>query len=165
MESAASEIRNTESTQPGDARVDPRAPRFGQALTALGLGAGIVFQAPEFVYAIAIVLNAAVLSGWRVDLYGALWRAVGLRIVGPPLEREPAAPHRFAKVMGAGFTAIASLLLLAVMMGSAGRTVALAGYAVAGVVALLAGVAAAFDICVGCRMYRQISFFRDLGVV
>lgn len=158
-------MRNPELTQSGDALVDPRAPRFGQALTALGLGAGIVLQAPVLVYAVAIVLNAAVLSGWRMDLYGALWRAVGRRIGGPPLEREPAAPHRFAKVMGAGFTAIASLLLLAVTMGSAGRTIALAGYAVAGVVALLAGVAAAFDICLGCKMYRRVSFFRDLGVV
>lgn len=30
---------------------------------------------------------------------------------------------------------------------------------------ILAGVAAAFDYCIGCRMYRQVSFFRRLGWV
>jgi hypothetical protein len=41
----------------------------------------------------------------------------------------------------------------------------LAGYAVAGLVASLAGLAAATDVCIGCRMYRQVSLFRRLGVV
>lgn len=147
------------------ALVDPRAPRFGQALTALGLATGVVLQVPAFVYAIAIVLNAAVLSGWRVDLYAFLWQWGARKVVDDPAEKERAAPHRFARVMGAAFTAIASLLLLAGTVGPVGAGIALVGYACAGAVAGLAGLAAAFDYCLGCKMYREVALFRDLGVV
>lgn len=155
----ASVTADAEQAAEGSTRtlVDPRAPRFGQALTTLGLLAGILLGSPPLVYAVAAVLVTAVVSGWRFDLWGALWRHVASRAVEAPSEREAAAPHRFAKSMGAGFTALASALLLAGFP--------LAGYAVAGVVAALAGLAATLDVCVGCRMYRQVSLFRDLGIV
>lgn len=157
MASVTSEASGTEAATPGVAQVDPRAPRFGQTLTTLGLVAGIALQVPALVYAVAVVLNAAVLSGWRLDLYAFLWKNAMIPVVGPPERKEAASPHRFARLMGAGFTAIASVLLLSGFP--------LAGYAVAGMVAALAGIAAAFDICVGCKMYRQVSFFRRLDVV
>lgn len=137
--------------------VDPRAPRFGQSITALGLLAGIALQAPVFVYAVAAVLVVAAASGWRLDLYSFLWRRAMVPLVGEPDEREPASPHRFAKLMGAAFTALASALL-AVGLASA-------GFVVAGLVAALAAVAAVLDVCVGCRMYEQVSFFRRIGWV
>lgn len=151
--------------------VDPRAPRFGQALTALGLAAGIALGEPLLVAAVAVVLNAALLSGWRLDLYAFLWRTLLIPIVGRPAEREPAAPHRFARLMGAAFTAVATLLLLAdaaLAFEAVARGLsapALAGYALAAMVAALAALAATTGICVGCRMYRQVSFFRNIGVV
>lgn len=157
MASVTSEAADDRAAPSGVAQVDPRAPRFGQALTTVGLLVGIAFGIPAFVYAVAIVLNAAVLSGWRLDLYRFLWQRAVLPTLGSPREKEPAAPHRFARLMGAGFTALASGLLLAGLPA--------AGYAVAGIVAVLAGVAAAFDLCVGCAMYRQVSFFRRLDVV
>lgn len=157
MAKASSAVDSDSLASPGADLVDPRAPRFGQGLTATGLTLAIGLQAPILVYAVAAVLLAAVVSGWRVDLYGLLWRRALVRVVGRPDEREPAAPHRFAKLLGASFTAVASALLLA--------GIPLAGYAVAGAVALLAGVAAVLDVCVGCRMYRQVGFFRGLGVV
>lgn len=138
------------------ALVDPRAPRFGQTITATGLLAGIVLQLPAFVLAVAVLLVVPVLSGWRIDPYGLLWR----RLVGPalePEEPEPAAPHRFARLLGAVGTTLASVLILA--------DVPLAGYAVAGAVALAAGLAAVTGICLGCRMYRGVSIFRRLDVV
>lgn len=137
--------------------VDPRAPRFGQTLTALFLLVGIVLGEPLLVFAVTVVLVTAVVTGYRVDLWATLWRHGAMRVVGRPGAREPAAPHRFAKLMGAGMTALASVLLLA--------GVPLVGYAVAGLVAALAGLAAVTDVCVGCQMYRQVSFFRRLGVV
>lgn len=78
--------------------------------------------------------------------------------------QEPAAPHRFAKLVGATFTGVASALLL---LGSTTDTAVLAtgGFALAAVVAVLAAIAAVLDICVGCRMYEQVSFFRRLGWV
>lgn len=144
--------------------VDPRAPRFGQGITTLGLVAGIALQEPAFVYAITAVLVVAAVSGWRIDAYSFLWRRVLIPVVGKPAERESAAPHRFAKLMGATFTAAASGLLLVGSASGAGLLVA-GGFALAGVVAVLAAVAAVLDICVGCRMYEQVSFFRRLGWV
>ena len=136
--------------------VDPRAPRFGQTVTTSLLLAGIALQRPGAVYVVAVVLLTAAATGWRVDVWGALWR--GLRpVVGAPVEREPAAPHRFAKLLGALGTSLASVLLLA---GSP-----VAGHAVAAAVALAAGLAATTGICVGCRLYRQVGFARRLGVV
>lgn len=152
------------STAADVALVDPRAPRFGQAITASGLLLGIVLREPLFVVAVTVVLAVSVLSGWRLDLYGFLWRTAVLPVIGPPAERDPAAPHRFAKLMGAGFTVVASVALFGASVVAVPNLV-LAGYTVAGLVAALAGLAAATDICVGCRMYKQVSFFRRLGVV
>lgn len=139
------------------AMVDPRAPRFGQTLTALGLLGGILLAEPLLVLGVTAVLVTAVATGYRADLWAVLWRRGAVRVVGRPTEHEPAAPHRFAKVLGAGMTALASLLLLVGFPT--------AGYAVAGLVAALAGLAAVTDVCVGCRMYRGVSLFRRLGVV
>jgi hypothetical protein len=149
---------------PDVAMVDPRAPRFGQIITMTGLGMGVVLREPLLVLAVAVALNAAVLSGWRLDLYGVLWRHGMTRIVGMPDETEPASPHRFARLMGAAFTAIATVLLYAAPLVDVPGLV-LAGYGVAALVALLAGIAGIGDYCVGCKLYRQVSFFRRLGVV
>jgi hypothetical protein len=137
--------------------VDPRAPRFGQSLTALGFATGIALDLPVVVYAVAAVLLLAVVSGWRVDVYGVLWQHGVSHLLTPPTEREAAAPHRFARLLGAAGGTVASLCLLA--------GVPLAGYAVAWVVAALAALAALTGICIGCRMYRQVAFVRDLGIL
>lgn len=136
--------------------VDPRAPRFGQTITASLLLVGVAFQLPAAVYAVTVALVTAAASGWRLDLYATLWRSL-LPAVGAPPEREPAAPHRFAKLLGAVGTSLASALLLA--------GVPFGGYAVAAAVAGAAGLAAATGICLGCRLYRQVGFARRLGVV
>lgn len=149
---------------PNGTRVDPQAPRFGQVITASALVVGIALGEPLFVLAVAVILGTAVLSGWRLDLYATLWRRVMVRIVGPPTEREPAAPHRFAKLLGASFTTIATVLLYAAPVVDV-PALSLAGYAVAGLVALLAAVAGIGDYCIGCKMYRQVGFFRRLDVV
>lgn len=136
--------------------VDPRAPRFGQALTATGLLAGIAFDRPVLVYLVAAVLGLAVASRWRYDLYAVLWRRVVGRVV-EPAEPEPAAPHRFAKLLGATGTIPASALLVG--------GVPVAGYAVAAAVAVAAGLGATTGVCIGCRMYRSVSAFRRLDVI
>ncbi len=139
------------------AMVDPRAPRFGQTVTAAGMAAFLATRNPAPLFAVAAVLAVSLLSGWRLDLYGFFWKRVMVPFVGAPDEREAASPHRFAKLMGATFTVAASALWLA--------DLALAALLVAAMVGTLAAVAAALDLCVGCRMYRQVRFFRELGVV
>ncbi|WP_435195087.1 DUF4395 domain-containing protein [Natronomonas sp. EA1] len=148
---------SSQSGTPSVAMVDPRAPRFGQTMTTLGMAAFVVTGNPAPLYAVTAILLTSVATGWRVDMYGFLWKRVLIPVVGKPDQPEPASPHRFAKLMGATFTAIASVAVLAGF-----PVVALA---VAAMVGLLAGVAAALDLCVGCRMYKQVRFFRELGVV
>jgi hypothetical protein len=152
------------ATGSGDARseagevpmVDPRAPRFGQAITAGGLLAGVAVGVPALVFGAAAVLVLAVGTGWRVDVYAVLWRTV----VAPriePTEPEPAAPHRFARLIGAGGTALSSVLLVAGFPA--------VGYAVATAIALAAGLAATTGLRLGCRMYRSVSLFQRLDVI
>lgn len=149
---------------PDLAMVDPRAPRFGQTVTMAVLLVGIGLQEPMVILVLAVVLDTAVLSGWRLDVYGVVWRHVLVPVVGPPGETEPAPPHRFAKLMGAGMSTTAAVVLFgAPAVGL--PTVALVGYGVAGVHAAMAAIGGIGDYCIGCRMYRQVAFFRRLGVV
>ena len=144
------------SETPAVAMVDPRAPRFGQAITASVLLAGVLLDLPALVFAIAVVLGTAVLSGWRYDLYGVLFKRV-LRPRLEPRTPEPATPHRFAKLLGAVGSTVASVLLVVGFP--------LAGYGIAVAVAAAAGLAATTGFCLGCRMYRQVSYFRRLSIV
>lgn len=145
-----------ERDRPG-VMVDPRAPRFGQALTAGLLFLGIGLQLPHLVYIVAVILGVAVLTGWRFDIYGLIWRHGVLRVIEPPAQFESAAPHRFAKLMGAGGSILASTFLV---LGYP-----LVGFAIAFAIAVLAGLAASTGICIGCRLYRQVSFFRRYNLV
>lgn len=158
------ETGSATSGDSGVTMIDHRAPRFGQTITMTVLLLGIILQEPVFILAIAIILNVALFSGWRVNLYGFLWRNVMIPLVGPPEQKEPAAPHRFAKIMGASMSAVATILLYSAPIVSV-PGVALVGYAVA----LMHAGAAAFggigNYCIGCRMYKQVAFFRRLGVV
>lgn len=139
------------------ARVDPRAPRFGQGLTASLLLVAIALEQPALVYLVAVILGVAVVSGWRLDVYALLWRHGVRRIVASPSTREGAPPHRFAKLLGATGSVTASLLLFAGFTG--------AGYVIALLIALLAGLAAVTGLCVGCKMYSQVSYLHRHDIV
>jgi hypothetical protein len=152
------EIGTRDGREPPAARatVDPRAPRFGQAITATGLLLGVVLDVPVLVYAVAVVLVIAVATRWQLDLYGRLFKHV-VRPTLAPAEPESAVPHRFAKLIGAVGTTLASLALVL------GHPVL--GYGIGVLVAAAAGLAATTGFCIGCRMYRQVSLFRRLSLV
>ena len=155
MATVTSAPRPTPSDE-GVTLVDPRAPRFGQSITTLGLLLGIVLQAPVFVFAVAVVLNTAVWSRWRLHPYSLLWRyAVAPRV--DAAEPEPAAPHRFATTLGAVGTGLGSIAILAGLP--------LLGYVLAAGVAAAAGLAAVTGLCIGCRMYQSVALFRRLDIV
>lgn len=164
MSQTVSESTSTPSETPGVTMIDPRAPRFGQTATMSVLLLGIILQEPLFILAIALLLNVAVLSKWRINLYGLFWRHVMIPIVGQPEDPEPAAPHRFAKLMGASMSAVASILLFSAPAVNL-PSLALLGYAVAVVHAGAAAIGGIGNYCIGCRMYKQVAFFRRLGVV
>ncbi|ERH10063.1 MAG: hypothetical protein J07HX64_01831 [halophilic archaeon J07HX64] len=144
--------------------VDPRGARFGQAVTAALALAGVGLQEPVLVYALAGLLALPVVSRWRLDPYGFAWSRVLQRIVGPPDAVESAVPHRFARLVGAMFGTAATGLFL-VSLASGVGAVAVAGYGLAAAVGLLAGLSATTGFCVGCRMYRQVGLFRELGLL
>lgn len=164
MVRSGGESESTGTGTPDATMIDPRAARFGQSITMSVLILGIGLQEPLFILAIAVVLNAAVLSGWRLTFYGFLWHRGIHPLVGEPAESEPAAPHRFATVMGAGMSATATVLLFGAPVMSI-PTLAPAGYALALVHAGAAAIGGVGDYCIGCRLYRQVAYLRRLGVV
>lgn len=151
--------RETNARDDSDAGtlIDPRVPRFGQTITTIGLVAGIALDTPELVFTITAILGLAVVSSWRVDAYALAWRHVIQPVIGDTTDPEPAAPHRFAKLLGAVGTVLASA---AILIG-----VPTLGYVIAGGVAVAAGLAATTGICLGCNLYRQVRFFRRLDVI
>jgi hypothetical protein len=154
-ETAETAARVSENAE--QAQVDPRAPRFGQGVTSVFTVAAIALQAPALVYAIAVLLAVPVLSGWRIDPYRVCWQRGVRSVVGPPPELETAAPHRFARLMGALFTGAGALALLG------GAT--LLGFGLVAVVTVLALLAATTGFCLGCRLYGQVRLVQRLGVL
>lgn len=116
--------------------IDSHTPRFSQALQAVLLAVAFVFDARVVVPAIAAVMVAALVGGPRWNLFARLYRALPI----PRGEPEPAAPPRFAQMLGAAFLAIATVALFVAARGSTAYDVV--GWGPALIVAVLAGVAA-----------------------
>ena len=144
--------------------VDPRAPRFGQVVTMTVLLVGIGLREPLIIVVSAVLLDLIVLSRWRFDFYGAIWRRLMVPVVGAPDETESAIPHRFATLVGASMNTFAVLLLFAAPVVDFSALV-LAGYTVALMHAGAAALGGVFGYCIGCKMYRQVAFVRRLNLV
>jgi hypothetical protein len=134
------------STEP---TVDVNVPRFNQAAVALLTALGFVFQQPWLV-----VLTFAILAvSWTAGPSVAPLTQLYIRVVRPrlqpegPGEFEPAAPPRFAQLVGAIVLGAASFALVA-----GWETL---GWALTLVVTALATLAAATRICVGCILYER----------
>lgn len=126
--------------------VDPRQPRFGQAITGLVLLVGFLASWPATAPVVAVILAGASLGGPRLNLYAHGFRLLKRAArLGEPRELEEAAPPRFANTVGFLFTAAASLLFA---LG-----LETAGWALALIVSALALLAATTGLCVGCELY------------
>lgn len=137
--------------------IDPRAPRFNQAvLTAALLGAfvaDLAVVAPLF----AVVLFLGAAFGPR---YGPFLRIYGQFVrphLAPPTHLEDPRPPRFAATVGVGFLSAATLAFLAGLPGLAWGLVL--------IVAALAGLAASTGICVGCEVWLFFARRRGVEVV
>jgi Domain of unknown function (DUF4395) len=98
---------------------------------------------------LAVMMLAAVASpalNLPRQLYIQVLRPSG--IVRPRIVQEDPAPHRFAQLVGGVFLAAASIF---VITGSL-----VVAWALAWIVAALAFLNFAFNICVGCIMYAQL---------
>jgi hypothetical protein len=109
--------------------IDPRGPRFNQAVLAAALLVGFLADGRAVVPLFAVVLLLGAALGPRFGPFLRLYADVIGPRLRPPAVLEDPRPPRFAA-------------------GAPGL-----GWALALVVAVLAGVAATTGLCVGCELY------------
>ncbi|MQA24877.1 MAG: DUF4395 family protein [Micromonosporaceae bacterium] len=127
--------------------LDPRGPRFAAWLTTAVL-VGVLVTGSGWLALVQAAVFAVTAYRPQYGPYGLLYRALVLPRLGPPRELEPAAPVRFAQLVGLIFavTSAVGYLSGAVVVG-----------AVAAAFALMAAfLNAAFGLCLGCEAYLLI---------
>ena len=138
---------------PARPQIDPRGARFAAAVTAVVLAA-VLLLAPSPV-AVALLAVQAVVFGIGAGLgvqhtpYSRVFRAAVLPRIGPPAEKEDAAPPRFAQAVGLAFAVVG---LVGFLLGADLVGLVATGFALAA--ALLNAV---FGFCLGCEMYLLLT--------
>ena len=129
------------------AQVDVNVPRFNQAMVAGLIAVAFVVQWWPLVALVTVVLALTRFAGPDWGLFTQLYRrAVRPRLRGS-VETEPAAPPRFAQLLGTVF-----------LSGATGAFVAgwaVVGWVIALAVFVLAALAATTRLCVGCIIYER----------
>lgn len=131
-------------------RVDQTGLKTGQALT---IGLLIVAFIINSWVLVAFVALAQLLGA--LDVPFAPWRLIyqylvrPSRLVQPRPEPDNPEPHRFAMLLGAVFNTVATIALL--------NGAALLGWALCGVVVVLANLNFWANFCMGCWFYYQLS--------
>jgi hypothetical protein len=134
-------------------RVDVRAARLSQGLVAVLVAAALALRAPALVAVAGLHLALAAALGRRGNVAVRFFDAVLRPRLGPPAW-EDARPPRFASLVGA------TVVALALFAQGAGALAV--GWALAGVVGLLALVGATTGACLGCWLYGYLGPFRGL---
>jgi len=135
--------------------LDPRGQRFAATLTSIVLivvlatGWGWLALAQTAVFAITALDS-------RKGPYAYVYRLLILPRLGPPAEREPAAPVRFAQTVGFTFLAVATAGYLT---GLTALGVVFTAFGL-----LAAFLNAAFGLCLGCEAYLLIKRLELRGV-
>ena len=129
--------------------IDPRGPRFNQTVLALSLLLGFVLQVPVVAPIFAFVLFLGAAFGPRYGPFLRIYAELVKPRLAPPTELEDPRPPRFAATVGVVFLSAATLSFLA------GATAL--GWALALIVAALAGLSAVTGICVGCEIYLLVA--------
>jgi hypothetical protein len=124
--------------------LDPRGPRFAAVVTTVVVLFALIFASGWLALAQALVFAVSALSP-RYSPYGLLYRVLVAHRLSRPTELEPAAPVRFAQLVGMVFMLVAAggYLLGATLLGVVFTAFALAA-------AFLNG---AFGLCLGCEAY------------
>ncbi|MDP9389668.1 MAG: DUF4395 domain-containing protein, partial [Actinomycetota bacterium] len=79
---------------PAPAPIDPRGPRFNQAVLTAGLLGGFMLDVPAVVPAFALVLAAGAALGPRWAPFLRLYAALVRPRLGPPASLEDPRPNR-----------------------------------------------------------------------
>jgi len=129
--------------------VDVNVPRFNQALVAVFTGGAFLFDQPAIVAVTFGVLALSWAGGPSLAPFTRLYAGLIRPRFQPagPTEFEPAAPPRFAQMIGTVFLGAATFALYA------GASVV--GWGLSLAVTALAGLAASARICVGCIIYER----------
>jgi len=140
--------------------VDVRGPRFAAWVTTAVLVVTLLLAAvsvPAAAVALGVqtmVFAIGAVRGPRRHPYGVIFQHLIAPRLGPVTEREPAAPLRFAQLVGVIFAVI----------GTAGFAF---GAPLVGVIAtafalFAAFLNAAFAICLGCQLYPFVTRLRRI---
>ena len=125
--------------------IDPRGPRTNQAVLTVALLVGFLLDLRALVPVFGVVLALGAIFGPQ---YGPVLRLYATLIrprLAPPRDLEDPRPPRFAAAVGVVFLGAASVAFL---VGAPGLA-----WALALVVATLAGLAATTGLCVGCEIW------------
>ena len=134
---------------PAPAPIDPRGPRFNQAVLAVALLTGFLVDWRPVVPLFALVLLVGAAFGPKYGPFLAFYAKVIRPRLAPPTEMEDPRPPRFAAALGV-------VVLTAGALAFAGGHPGI-GWALALMVAALAGLSATTGICVGCEMYLVVA--------
>ncbi|MEU4236682.1 DUF4395 domain-containing protein [Actinoplanes sp. NPDC026619] len=127
--------------------LDPRGQRFAAALTSIVIALVLATGSGWLALAQAVVFAITAYDP-RKGPYAYIYRLLILPRVGPPADREPAAPVRFAQTVGLTFLALSAVGYLSGVT-ALGVTAAAFGL-------LAAFLNAAFGLCLGCEAYLLI---------
>lgn len=137
--------------------IDPRGPRFNQAVLTAALLGGFVLDVPVVAPIFAVVLFLGAAFGPRYGPFLRLYVEAIKPRLGPPAELEDPRPPRFAATVGVIFLSAATV---AFAVGAVGF-----GWALTLIVAVLAGLAATTGLCVGCEIYVFVARRRGVELV
>lgn len=140
-----------------DRPIDPRGPRFNQAVLTLALLAGFAADMRWVVPVFAAVLFVGAAFGASYGPFLRLYATVIRPRLGPPAHLEDPRPPRFAATVGVVFLAAATIAFAAGIPGLA--------WGLALIVAALAGLAASTGLCVGCEIWLLFARRRGIEVV
>jgi hypothetical protein len=137
--------------------IDPRGPRFNQGVLTVALLAGFAADARWVVPVWAAVLFLGAAFGPRWGPFLRLYADVIRPRLRPPAHLEDPRPPRFAAAVGVAFLAGAT--------GAFAAGAPAVGWALALVVAALAGLAATTGVCVGCEIWLFVARRRRVELV
>ncbi len=139
------------------APIDPRAPRFNQAVLTIVLLAAFVGDLRFLVPVMAVVLFLGAAFGPRYGPFLRLYGEVIRPRLGPPKHLEDPRAPRFAATLGTVFLVLATVAFV--------LDAQVVAWALALVVAVLAGLAATSGLCIGCELYLFVARRRGVELV
>lgn len=137
--------------------IDPRGPRFNQAVLTVVLLVAFVGDLRFLVPVMAVVLFLGAAFGAPYGPFLRLYAAVIRPRLAPPKHLEDPRPPRFAATVGTVFLAASSIAFL--------LDAQVLAWALTLVVAVLAGLAATSGLCIGCELYLLVARRRGVELV